>query len=82
MAAEKEPDLKGIGVVFLGAEDTVKETEPGKYDAVIDRYYGTSEAKKRISNENRGVEDIQLGRYAKGEFQLDERSKERNRNEK
>ena len=70
---------KGIAlpteIDFIGAEDVVKELEPGKYDEVIDKAYKTEAAKQRIENEERGVRDIAEGRYAYKEFQLDERSK-------
>ncbi len=59
-----------IDIDFRSAEDIVKEAEPGKYDDVIKRAYKSEEARRRVSNEARGLEDIKSGKYAVGEFQL------------
>lgn len=68
-ALKKHPELQ-IEIDFVSAEDTVEEAEPGKYDEVIKRFYGSPEAEKRVKNEEGGLKDIKSGKYAVGEFQL------------
>ncbi len=73
-ALPKLPELDFCQIKFISAENYVKETIPGKYDEVIDRYYNTPQALERIKNEQEGLKDIEAGRYALGEFQLTERN--------
>ncbi len=68
-ALKKHSELK-VEIDFISAEKTVEEAEPGKYDEVIKRFYGTPEAEKRIKNEEGGLKDIKSGKYTVGEFQL------------
>jgi uncharacterized SAM-binding protein YcdF (DUF218 family) len=73
-ALKQHPKLQ-IEVEFMSAEEVVKKAEPGKYDKVIEMAYQTPEAKKRLDNEARGIEDIKSGKYAIGEFQLKDKNK-------
>lgn len=61
-------------LVFLGAEDVVKEFEPGVYDAEIDAAYASPEGQKRLENEARGLKSIKDGIYVLGEFQHHQRT--------
>jgi uncharacterized SAM-binding protein YcdF (DUF218 family) len=49
--------------VFLSAEEVVRKLAPGMYDAEIEHAYATEAAKRRIANEQQGVEDIREGKY-------------------
>lgn len=70
--ALKQHEEIQVSIDFLSAEKIAKKTEPGKYDEFIEMAYQSTEAQKRISNEKKGLEDIKAGRYAAGEFQLEE----------
>lgn len=57
-------------IIFLSAEEELIRLNPGKYDKDISTAYSTAEAKERIQNEERGLKDINSGKYTMVEFQL------------
>lgn len=73
-ALEKHPEVQ-VNVSFIPAETIVKEAEPGKYDEEICKAYCSEEAKKRIINEIQGIEDLEAGKYALEEFQLEKKNR-------
>ncbi len=56
-------DLPDVVIDFIPAEDYVRTSRPGEYDDVIEKYYDTEEMKKRMQNEQNGVNQIKEGTY-------------------
>lgn len=50
-------------IQFLNAEDILIEEDKEKWEALIEEAYATEGMEKRISLENKGIEDIRTGKY-------------------
>lgn len=58
-------------ISFLSAEETVKELRPGKYDEIIRKTNESPDAKLRLANEAKGLQDFIEGRYKLNHIDLD-----------
>lgn len=71
-------DLQSLKLTFMSAEEVVKDTQPGKYDRLIQEAYQTAAAKLRINNEAQGLRDLEKGAYeTRTEFQKTKRYKDK-----
>ena len=61
----KELGLEGIEVIFISAEEFMKDSQPGKYDKIIEEIYSHPFMEERLKAEAQGVQDLREGKYKK-----------------
>lgn len=55
--------MEDVHTTFVAAEDVVREALPGLYDDAIAEAYESEAGQLRLTNETRGLADIQAGNY-------------------
>lgn len=60
----------GTVTEFLSAENMLRESHPGKYDHIIEKYYSSSQGIKRVRWERNGVLFLRSGIDLDVEYQL------------